>query len=106
MYNLQPWERETIIRWEDENKGCEIYTCNKRLMDKLDKLCKTNPESYMLKCCDEVSKTYLSYKKLIGFKKPVIMSDEQKQKLSERGKLALKSMRQNQQGLVDFTEQN
>jgi hypothetical protein len=41
-------ERETIILFSDEDNSCIVYTCSRPIMTKLDKLCRSNPESYKL----------------------------------------------------------
>ncbi len=46
--SLSAEERETIIIFDDSSSECEIYTCSRPIMTKLDKLCKVNPKNYRL----------------------------------------------------------
>ncbi len=68
---LTAYERETIVNFNDGGKEMEIYTCSKRIMNKLDKLCKGFPEMYSLKREDGDSKTYICRdKKYLRFSRP------------------------------------
>ncbi len=75
MYNLTPYEQETIINFNNAEKSAEVYTCDKRLMKKLSALAEEFPDIYKLKTEDEYSKTYIiSDKKYIKFRKPYLRS--------------------------------
>jgi hypothetical protein len=76
-------ERETIITFDDEGNECQIYTCSRPVMTKLDKLCKSSPEHYKLKKRDEYSKTYTTDKRLLSFR-----SERQKRTLTEEQRRA------------------
>ncbi len=86
-------ERETIILFSDEDNSCEVYTCSRPIMTKLDKLCRSNPESYKLVNKDSYSKTYQTDKRLISFRTPktVTMTNEQRAAASTRMKNMRKS---------------
>jgi len=88
--SLAAYERETIIRFDDESNETTVYTCMRPMMTKLDKLVKSNPETYILVKEDSESKTYkIMNKKLVSFRTPTAKreyTDEQKLELSERGK--------------------
>lgn len=78
-YKLTKEEMETIILFDESSPSCEIYTCNKAWQTKLDKLCKSCPDRYYLKCEDNPSKTYETTRSQItfkGYRKP--MTEEQK----------------------------
>jgi hypothetical protein len=97
MYNLTSEEKETIIRFDDSSNIATVYTCNKSLMIKLQKFCDNNPDTYKLieSKSDNYSKTFEMSKKLVSFrskKVTKVMSDEQRQKLSEN----MKKMKQSQ----------
>lgn len=47
----------------------------------MDKLCESCPDNYTLIAQDKYSKTYLTTKKMIVFKKPRILSEKQKLQL-------------------------
>jgi hypothetical protein len=67
---LKPDERETIINFNDEEEIANLYTCNRSMMTKMDKLCKSNPNIFQLDEYDDNSKTYLLPKKLVSIHKP------------------------------------
>jgi hypothetical protein len=84
---LTALERETTIIMNDEDTFITIYSCQRPIITKLDKLCKSNPDTYRLVKSDEYSKTYECPKKLISFRTPSakrILSEEQKEELRIR----------------------
>ena len=85
-YNLTNYEKETVILYNEEDKVGTVYTCNAALIRKMDKLASQFPDTFSLKCEDEVSKTYFMSKKLISIRTPrakKIYTEEQKQKMRE-----------------------
>ena len=89
--SLSAYERETTIIMNDEDDFITIYTCQRPMMTKIDKLRKSNPDTYELIKQDEYSKTYKCPKKLISFRTPSakrILSEEQKDELRIRMKNA------------------
>lgn len=76
---LKPDERETIINFNDEEEIANLYTCNRSMMTKMDKLCKSNPDIFQLDEYDESSKTYLFPKKLVSIRRPVKLTAKQKE---------------------------
>jgi hypothetical protein len=104
-YNLTGLERETILSYNDRDELGTIYTCNAAMIRRLERLCTEFPNVYKLKCEDEASKTYYVSKKLIGIKKPArSLTDEEKQRLSERGTQQLASLRQKQRKQAEISE--
>lgn len=85
MSNISGYERETIINYNNEEKVAQVYTCNESLQRKLDKLCEEYPECTCINF-DEYSKTYIVPKKWVKIRPPRKMSEENKQKASERMK--------------------
>ena len=85
---LSALERETIILFSDDGKTCDVYTCSRPIMTKLDKLCKSNPDSYRLISKDSISSTYSMDKRLISFRTPKVMAmtDEHRAAASNRMK--------------------
>ena len=80
-------ERETVINFNDEENCAYIFTAQRYIITKLDKLCISNPEAYTLLKETPDSKTYkCTNRKLISFRTPTTrtMSDEQKKAASER----------------------
>lgn len=85
MDALSKYEQETIINFNAAEKTAEVYTADHNVINKLDKLVVKYPEQYKVQTQDEYSKTYLiSSKKLIAFKKPLILTDEQKEERRKR----------------------
>lgn len=79
-------ERETIINYADDSDICYIYTCNKALMTKLDKLCKSNPDTYKLVSEEQFAKSYTTKKKYISIRAPKVLTASHKAKLQENAK--------------------
>lgn len=48
-YSPTLYERETIIRWDDENDEANFYTASPVQMRKMDRLCAEHPESFRVK---------------------------------------------------------
>jgi hypothetical protein len=84
---LTAFERETIILFSDEDSTATLYTCQSPMMTKMNKLCKSNPDTYKLIKQDEYSKTYSFPKKLVSLRTPSAkreLSEEQKEQLRIR----------------------
>ena len=86
MSKLSKYEQETIVNFTAADKDAEIYTADSNVMRKLDALVEKYPEYYRLICEDTgYSKTYgVASKKLISFRAPKILTDEQKEELAKR----------------------
>jgi hypothetical protein len=91
-YKLTNAEKETITTSNRLNKTAEIYTSDDVEMRYYDKLCEKYPEHYKVIKVDSegdevISKNYLvAEKKLSRCKIPKILSEEQKNKLSQHMK--------------------
>jgi hypothetical protein len=88
---LQNFERETSLWYSDETKTALVYTCNRALINKMDKLCKHHPDTYKLKRVikDEgniVGKEYTCPKRLISIRSPRTKkyTDEQRKAMGEK----------------------
>ncbi len=79
--NLSKYERETVITFNDEENTASVYTCNKSLMKKLDKICGEN-HSFRMRDSNNCSATYILPKRQISIRAPRVMSEETKSKLS------------------------
>ena len=77
-------ERETIINYNMAEKTAIICTADKWQIEKLNKLVEEFPDQYKFIHNDEIYYTYECPKKLIAFRKPVILSEEKKQELRDR----------------------
>ncbi|MGL6294497.1 hypothetical protein [Eubacterium aggregans] len=87
-YHLTNAERETVINFDREGDMASLYTADSVMMNKLDKLCEVDPDSYKLVREDEgFSKTYEFPKKLISLRKSTKkreLTDEQHKVIAER----------------------
>jgi hypothetical protein len=84
VYQLNKYEQETIINYNNGGKEANIYTCDRALMRKLDKLCEKHPEMFRLDKEEEYSKSYWLPRKLVAIRPPRILTEEQRQKLRDR----------------------
>ena len=85
MVNLSNYERETIINFNEAEPTANVYTCNRRLQNKLNKLIGVNPDISELRKDDEAV-TYRVPKNWIKVSPPrqVNYTDEQKAAMAER----------------------
>lgn len=65
-------EKETIILFNEssKNKICEVYTHNKKLINKMDNLCLSHNTLFKCISKDSKSKTYICPRKFIKVLKP------------------------------------
>lgn len=92
MYKLTALEQETIINFNNAEAGANIYTCNKALIKKLIKYCELYPDTYELERQDIYSVTVNLPKKLISIRKPKVLSEAQRERLSQMMKLKSKAI--------------
>lgn len=90
-YKLTRYESETNITLNNLEQKATLYTCQRIMIKRLDRLCKKYPEYFKLIRQDEYSKTYEFDKKFVFIKQPRILSDEQK----ERMRAVVKKAREN-----------
>lgn len=85
MVNLSNYERETIINFNEAEPTANVYTCNRRLQNKLNKLIGVNPDISELRK-DNEAVTYRVPKNWIKVSPPrqVNYTDEQKAAMAER----------------------
>jgi hypothetical protein len=81
---LKKIEMETIILYNDAEKECIIYTCNKALIRKMDKLCAEQPMYFNVTQQDELSKTYKCLKKQVKINRVRVLTDEERQERKRR----------------------
>lgn len=85
MPNLDKYERETIINFNEAEPTASVYTFNRSLQSKLNKLLSSNPD-ISLKYSDEERAEYIVPKKWIKVSPPrqVNLTDEQRAAAAER----------------------
>ena len=78
MIHLLRCEQETIVTTDADTKIASVYTADPVYMRKLDALVEKYPDTYKVVKEDELSKTYEFPKKLLSFRAPKILTEEQK----------------------------
>lgn len=81
---LTRYEQETIINANAEDKTAVVYTADPVYMRKLDALVAKHPETYKVIKENDISKTYEFPKKLLQFRQPIVLTEEQKAIRAER----------------------
>ena len=87
--SISRYEQETSITYNQEEKTAEVYTHNPTLIKKLNKGCELYPDTYHFISENTVGgRVYIIPKKSVRVGLPIIrtMTDEQKQKASDRMK--------------------
>lgn len=82
---MSNYEKETIIVFNEAEPTANVYTCNQRLKSKLIKLLHEN-ENIKLDKQDNISMTFTIPKKWVKVSSPRKVSEEFRQKASERFK--------------------
>jgi len=78
VHHLLRCEQETIVTTDAETKIASVYTADPVYIRKLDALVKKFPDTYKVVKEDELSKTYEFPKKLLSFRQPRVLTEEQK----------------------------
>ncbi len=86
MTPLTKYEMETIVNYNAGEQTATIYTRDKTVMRKLNKLVADYPEVYKLIEHDEVSKTYSCPKTYVTYRKPRKLSEKQREQAREQMK--------------------
>ena len=76
---LSRWEQETVVNYNNEEKTATVYTADPVVMRKLDKMVDKFPEDYIVIAETSNSKTYKFSKKLIQYRNPIHLTEEQKE---------------------------
>lgn len=77
---LTRYEQETVVNYNAGEKNATIYTRDRAVMRKLDRLVINFPEIYRQIEQDGISKTYLCPKEYVSYRKPRKVSKEQREK--------------------------
>ncbi len=77
---LSRYEQETIVNYNAGEQTATLYTRDKTVMRKLDTLVADIPDTYKLIGQDEVSKTYSFPKSYVSYRKPRVVSTEQRER--------------------------
>ena len=77
---LSRYEQESILNYNAGSQTATLYTRDKTVMRKLDTLVAEFPNIYRVTGQDEISKTYSFPKTFISFRKPRVVSAEQRER--------------------------
>lgn len=82
---LTSYERETIINFNEEGNTASVYTYNKALRNKLNKLVGVNPDIHVIRSSDEMSEFEVPKSWIkVSPPKQVNLSDEQRAAIAAR----------------------
>ncbi|KHD14012.1 hypothetical protein [Clostridium butyricum] len=77
---LTKYEQETIVNYNAGEQTASVYTADKAVMRRFDRLVAEYPEQYQLVEQTEVSKTYSMPKSYVSYRKPRKISEVQREK--------------------------
>ena len=75
---------ETVVNYNAGEQTATVYTRDKSVMRKLDRLVADYPDSYKLLNQTEMDKTYSTQKSFVTYRKPRTVSDEQREQARQR----------------------
>lgn len=84
MTKLTKYEMETIINYNAGEQTATVYTRDKAVMRRLDRLVEEFPDIYRLTGQTDVDKTYSMPKSYVNYRKPRKLSDGQREQARER----------------------
>ena len=84
MTSLTKYETETIVNYNAGEQTATIYTRDKSVMRRMDRLVANYPESYKLLKQTDIDKTYSMPKSYVTYRKPRTVSDEQREQARQR----------------------
>ena len=84
MSKLTKYEMETIVNYNAAEQTATVYTRDKAVMRKLDRLVEAYPESYRLVEQTEIDKTYSMPKSYVTYRKPRMLSDKHREQARQR----------------------
>ena len=80
MTNLTKYERETVVNYNTGEQTATVYTSDKSVMRKLDRLVSDYPDSYKLIRQTDIDKTYSMPKSYVTYRKSRAVSEEQRER--------------------------
>ncbi len=86
MRPLTRYEMETIINYNAGEQTAIVYTRDKAVMRKLDKLVTDFPNTYKLISQTDIDKTYFMPKSYVSYRKPRKLSEGQREQAREQMK--------------------
>lgn len=83
-YSLSRYEMETTVNFNAEEKTAQLYTQDKSMIRRMDKMVAEFPDLFKLKYETSVGKAYEFPKKYAMPKRPRILTEEQRAQMAER----------------------
>ncbi len=84
MVNLTKYEMETVVNYNAGEQTATVYTRDKSVMRRLDRLVADYPDSYRLLRQTDIDKTYSMPKSFVTYRKPRAVSNEQREQARQR----------------------
>ena len=84
MTPLSRYEQETIVNYNAGEQTATVYTRDRTVMRKLDRLAADFPDTYKLIGQTDIDKTYSLPKSYVSYCKPRKISDEQRKRAREQ----------------------
>ncbi len=84
MTNLTKYEMETVVNYNTAEQTATVYTRDKSVMRKLDRLVADYPDTYKLINQTDIDKTYSMPKTYVNYRKPRVLSDKQREQARQR----------------------
>ncbi len=79
MAQLTRYEMETLVNYNAGEDRATVYTADKAVMRRMDKLVSEFPEQYKLLEQTDYAKTYSMPKSYVSYRKPRKLTDEQRE---------------------------
>ena len=84
MTNLTKYEMETVVNYNAGEQTATVYTRDKSVMRRLDRLVEDYPDSYKLLNQTDIDKTYSMPKSYVTYRKPRMLSDKHREQARQR----------------------
>ena len=84
MANLTKYEMETVVNYNAAEQTATVYTRDKSVIRKLDRLVTDYPDTYKLINQTDIDKTYSVPKTYVNYRKPRVLSDKQREQARQR----------------------
>ncbi len=84
MTNLTKYEMETVVNYNAAEQMATVYTRDKVVMRRLDRLVADYPDTYRLLKQTDIDKTYSMPKSYVNYRKPRMLSDKQRKQARQR----------------------
>lgn len=84
MANLTKYEMETVVKYNAGEQTATVYTRDKSVMRRLDRLVADYPDSYRLLRQTDIDKTHSMPKSFVTYRKPRAVSNERREQARQR----------------------